>query len=203
MKLVVPYVSLRQETYRATRYYPGVQFVYVGDSETAYSELVCELWARGESFAIVEHDIVVAPTMLDRFASCPEPFCAHPYEWSESHLGPALGCNRFSSDFLREFPKAAEQAASIPGPLGPGSWRQFDYWLTRTVLEDHYGQVPHLHLPPVVHLNKAKQLLPIYKAMPLSMHLRHVGYELSEDGHSAKWIGRGRRAVTAENYLDF
>jgi len=203
LRLIVPHTNLRQETYRATRNWPNVAYRYVGDSETAYSELVCELWARGESFAIVEHDIVPAKGMLDRFASCPELFCAHPYEWSESHLGPALGCNRFSEDFLSAFPRAAEQAASIPGVYGPGSWREFDYWLTRTVLEDHYGQVPHLHLPPVLHLNEKKRLLPIYRERTLATHLRYVGYELSEDGHSAKWIGRGRRAVTSENYMDF
>jgi hypothetical protein len=194
VRLVVPHTNLRQETYRATRNWPNVTYRYVGDSETAYSELVCELWEQGETFALVEHDIVVAKGMLDRLARCDQPMCAHPYEWT-TNIGPALGCNRFSAQLLADFPDAANEAAAIDGGHGAGSWRTFDYWLTRTILEEKYGQVAHLHLPPVEHLNKEKQLLPIYRDRPLATHLRHVGYELSPDGHSARWVGRMRRAV--------
>jgi hypothetical protein len=124
----------------------------VSQSDTAYADLVCELWARGDGFAIVEHDIVVRPDVIDAFEQHPAPYIAYPYRWGQA-VGVALGCTRFSSDFLGRFPHAAELARRIPGTYGPGHWRQYDVWLMGAVLRDYYGVQPVGLLPAVEHRN--------------------------------------------------
>ena len=171
-----------------------VEYVNVAGSDTAYSELVCDLWRQGSGFILCEHDVVPPDGALERFVECPEPLCAHPYAWV-TNVGPALGLNKFGADLLAAYPRAADEAASINGGFGPGSWRTFDYWLMRLVLEERYGVVPHLHLPPAEHLNPDKQLAPQFAHLSLAEQLAKVGYRLAEDGLSAEWVGRPRRAV--------
>lgn len=171
-----------------------VEYVDVSRIDTAYSELVCDLWRQGESFAIVEHDIVVRPDVLEAFVTDTAPFIAYPYAWT-TNIGPALGCDRWSSDFLAAYPTAAEEAANVQGAYGRGHWREFDYWLIRLILEERYGQVPKLGLPPVEHLNDEKRIAPQFEHLTLGEQLAKVGYRLADDGLSAEWVGRPRRAV--------
>lgn len=193
--VVCPHVgSPHPRTREALASWPNVDFVDVGDSDTAYSELVGDLWADGRSFAIIEHDIVVRDDVLAAFTDDPAPFIAYPYAWT-TNVGSALGCNRWTADFLAAYPDAATEAAGVQGAYGKGHWREFDYWLIRLVLEERYGQVPKLGLPPVEHLNEAKQLAPQFAHLSLGEQLAKVGYQLSGDGLSAEWVGRPRRAV--------
>lgn len=135
-----------------------VEFRDVSHSDIAYADLLCELWADADTFCIVEHDIVPHPWALAELAMCPEPYCAFPYPWTQA-VGPALGCTRFSSHFMRVYPDAAEIAARIPSPRGkPGHWGTLDVWLQGAVLRDLYHWQPHTHLPAVRHENPARQL---------------------------------------------
>lgn len=200
MRIVCPHVgSPHPRTREALQSFSlqkpcSVEYVNVGGSDTAYSELVCDLWAAGESFAIVEHDIVVRPDVLEAFATDPAPFIAYPYCWI-TNVGVALGCNRFSGEFVQAYPTAAAKAANVSGAYGRGHWREFDYFLIRLILEERYGQVPKIGLPPVEHLNPEKQLAPQFQHLTLAEHLAKVGYRLADDGLSAEWVGRPRRAV--------
>lgn len=127
----------------------------------AYGKILKELWEAGEGFAVVEPDIVIRKDVADVFLNCPEPYCAFEYAWL-TNIGAALGCTRFGSEFLLKYPTAmAETLAQNV------SWRQLDVVLMRHILARKYREQPHLHCPPVEHLNPNKQLLPNADSTPL------------------------------------
>lgn len=149
--------GLRHETEQAlTEHWKGGrQFVALQPGDTSsYPNLIAGYWQLARGFAIVEQDIVIRADVYETFTGCPEPYCAYPYPWL-THIGPALGCTRFRAEFLTEFPDAMRkvQARNV-------SWRQTDIVLMRHILAGEYGQQPHVHLPPVEHLNPRKQTPP-------------------------------------------
>ena len=80
---------------------------------------MCEWWERGESFAVVEHDVVCRPDVIEGFETCPEPWCVHPYtpichEACMEAWANMLGCTRFSTELIQACPDAV---SSIPPEL--------------------------------------------------------------------------------------
>lgn len=128
--------------------------------DTAYGREIAKLWGNGD-FAIVEPDIVIRKDVAEAFENCSCGYGAFPYPWT-TNVGPALGCTWFRQSFMDKYPAAVEEA----GPRSI-SWRQFDVVLMRHVLARKYGEQPHVHLPPVVHLNEEKQLLPDADPTPM------------------------------------
>lgn len=166
LRLVVPYTDLRPETYRATKDWPGVEYVYVGGDDYEYGRLLRELWRDGQSFLLCEHDMNPTREQLLSMLDCEHGYCSSPYAWTTT-VGPALGFTRFRDSFTATYPDAAEIACRIPSNYGePGHWKQLDVWLMAAVLRDWYGEQPHCHLPPVEHLNKGQALLPIHTGKP-------------------------------------
>ena len=165
MKIVTCFTpgQLKDETVQALATYgKDVHLILLkpGD-ETAYGRQIAKLWRQEESFAIVEPDIVIRGDVVDAFENCTCEYGAFPYPW-KTNVGPALGCTWFRDSFITKYPSAVEQA----GPRSI-SWRQFDVVFMRHVLVRKYGEQPHVHLPPVVHLNEAKQLLPDADPTPM------------------------------------
>lgn len=137
-----------------------LRFAHVGDDDYAYGRCLERLWEGGRDFAVVEQDIVIRPDVVDAFTACPEPYCCFPYSWS-TEVGPALGCTRFRSELLAAHPEAMREAVATPSAYGqPGHWRQLDVYLMRRILRDRHRLQPHVHLPPVEHLNEQRVLLP-------------------------------------------
>lgn len=172
MKVAVPFTvgglrdAARDAVLRLKEAHPVV-FHDVTGSDTAYAELLVRLWQEGEAFAIVEHDVVVRPDVLQAFDACPEPYCAFPYELG-LYVAPALGCTRFRAELLERIPDAAERAARTPSVWGaPGHWRQLDVALLGWVLRDEEGLQPHVHVPPVEHLHAEKRLHPMFETDPV------------------------------------
>lgn len=159
----MPFTDLKAETRRALidhAHGHELDFVHLDDPEYGYGRLLQAVWAEAETFAIVEHDIVVNPDTIPGFDSCPEPYCAAPYAWT-TQVGPALGCTRFRAELLERIPDAVDEAVALPSAWGePGHFRQLDVYLMRRVLRDRHGLQPHVHLPPVEHLNPKQALLP-------------------------------------------
>lgn len=118
-------------------------------------------FAKDDGLAIVEPDIVVRPDVIDAFLDCPEPYCAFPYALLTDVM-PALGCTRFSPEFIAKYPTLMRDAVSTR--VG---FRQFDIVVQRHLLVAKFGEQPHVHLPPVVHLNPDKQLRPDANPEPL------------------------------------
>ena len=73
MRILVPYTKLRRETVaalNATGYGDRVEYRNVRGRVDKYWDLFFELWADGQTFCLVEHDMVVNRSTLRRLESC-------------------------------------------------------------------------------------------------------------------------------------
>ena len=128
------------------------------EDDHEYGRTLELFWRSGEDVAVIEQDIVIGPHVVEGFHACESPYCAFPYAWSTC-IGPALGCTRFRAAFARRYPDAMRDARATPSAWGePGHWKQLDVFLMRRILRDRHGEQPHVHLPPVAHLNPDRQL---------------------------------------------
>lgn len=123
----------------------------VSATPTSYTRLLERLWASGEPFALVEHDIVPHPGALAELAACDWPWCSYAYRLgSIVHAG--LGCARFSASLLAAVPDAAEQTWRESTDVHPpGHWCSLDDRLRRVLARA--GFAPHVHAVQVRHLN--------------------------------------------------
>jgi hypothetical protein len=160
LKVVVPYVEgkLDPRTTRALRLANIDARELDPADDCAYHALLSELWAAGETFAIVEHDIEIGPDTLTSFDKCPEPWCVAPYpgrsfkNYPVPILRVALGCVRFRAEFLKT--NAGILDAMLPGPSNslrnPRHWRRCDSLLAsalqrRGFAAHEHEQVNHWH----------------------------------------------------------
>ena len=166
MRTLTVYVAgqLKPETWDALGQFNGdfSDFVEIPtDDVFAYGNVIARYWSEGKDFAVVEPDIVVRADVIDAFRTCPEGYCAFPYPWL-TDIGPALGCTRFRHSFIAKYPTAVEEV--IRQNI---AWNQFDVVFMRHILARKYGEQPHVHLPPVQHLNERKQLMEGASTTPL------------------------------------
>ena len=129
MRIVVPYTHLTEGVVAAldaTGYpYELVEMV----AEDSYWRLLTNLWADGEDFAVVEHDITVHPSVFDELEACPEPWCVYPHEYVQpSYYG--MGCVRFRSELLTGAPGVMHSVGERSDHVHPPRhWCSLDKWL--------------------------------------------------------------------------
>lgn len=154
MKVICPYTALHPRVASALDHsgWPW-KAIDVSHSDTTYARLFGVLWATGETFALVEHDIVIRPGVLDELAACDEQWCAFSYSYQSSeHYG--LGCVKFSADLLCTYPDAvAETWLEVSNVHPRGHWCNLDDRLSRVLTARCVTQ--HQHGPPVEHLHTA------------------------------------------------
>ncbi len=119
------------------------------ESVYSYDMLFRELWAKGDPFILVEHDIIPWPGALAQLWTCPEPWCGFPY----SNFGTFrsyLGCTKFEPSRLGDCPLSGEIR----------SFGELDQIIIKTLLlrdRTDWKARPkyknHVHNPPVAHLN--------------------------------------------------
>ena len=167
MKTLTCYVPglLREETLNALSAFAAPRMEIdivqlVSDDPYGYGHEIQKVWWRQEDFFVVEPDIVIRPDVVDAALNCGCEYGCFPYAWT-TDIGPALGCTWFKESFLRKYPHVLDDI------VGRVSWKQFDCVLMRHKLARDHGEQPHVHLPPVTHLNQAKQLLPEASPVPL------------------------------------
>lgn len=110
-----------------------------------YANLLARLWATGEDFAIIEHDIVTTAVVFEGFALCDEPYCGHRYNIGRK-LGGTLGCVRWQGDFTSAYPGVAVEVAGTP-------WDKLDGVVAAAMSARGYDDY-HVHEPPLVHLHE-------------------------------------------------
>lgn len=205
MKFLTVYTqgALRDETADALRLYVAGRDGHLTwiEVETqhprAYGEVVMKAWGEclrdDQGLTIVEPDIVVRRDVIDAFFDCPHPYCAFPYELLTDVM-PALGCTRFSAAFIAKYPTLMRDAVATR--VG---FRQFDIVVQRHLLVARYGEQPHVHLPPVIHLNEAKRLRPDGSPEPL-MSLPGFTFPLSPE-NDPNFEGKNPEADTRSEAL--
>jgi len=168
MHVVVGYTNLRPEVQEALdRHAAAVEVVYqdCAHSNETYHDLLDEHWQAGTDFAVVEHDIVIDERVVPTFERCPEPWCGFGYELAVGYRV-ALGCTRFRAALMDAVPDLFELTQTETQSGVPRkAWYRLDARVDQ-ILREH-GYTPHLHMPPVKHLNAVQRLaepVPVYAA---------------------------------------
>ena len=120
-------------------------------SDDSYFQMMERLWAKGEAFTIVEHDVVVHPGAIQELANCAQPWCTFPYYCSVGWIIDGLGCTKFSADLIAKYPECLKE----PFPDCCAHTR-FYCGLDRLIAHrmEQLGVKPHVHMPGVVNLNE-------------------------------------------------
>lgn len=141
--IVVPYVTLIPlakavlESYRLP-----ITYVELTDDD-AYRRLLKLIWRARETVTIVEHDILPWPGALEEVTACPCSWGTYSYK-TLGGVGIAhmLGCAKLTGKLMDALPTVWDE---------PGHWSGLDqrlFFAARAA-----GIEPHLHRPPVIHLN--------------------------------------------------
>jgi len=152
MKAVLPYVQgmLRPETDEFGLLI-GAEPVEM-TTESSYFELMEKLWKEGESFLVLEQDIL--PTLKDyrRMLTCPLPYCIAPYAGPGKYtIDKGLGFTRFRRECIVANPDLFSRIVTLQDsePFHPHDWRRLDvrmhFWLGTAHLHE---SVAHLHNYP-------------------------------------------------------
>jgi len=189
LRVVIPYTPARLEPRtRAWGEANGAEFVDVSADVEAYWRLLRELWVAGDSFVLVEHDVLPPPGAIEGMTECADELCLHPYPDSmaskiwEFHLG----CTRFGAELLAQFPDLVDETQGEPGPpgltsrftrQGPRGWLLLSKRLE--VCLERRGVRHHRHTPTVDHLH------------PLDDLVRRVGEDLVDVVRTLRATPRG------------
>jgi hypothetical protein len=155
MRVICPYVTAGEPGIERglhplceqalAKFAPDAELLYLGTTPTAYYDLLGELWAAGQSFLLVEHDIELRAGLVEELETCPEPWCAAPYVVGSSRDGfieSSLGCTRFTAEIMRAVP---DLISSLP----VRDWRRLDCEISPRLRTA--GFEPHVHHPAVKH----------------------------------------------------
>lgn len=154
MRIICPYTPNRLAKRTRDALPATTEFVKMTDFDS-YQLLFLSLWKAGESFIIVEHDVVPSPGSLDRLARCKHQWCGCPY----GPGGISLGCTKIADTLIAKLPKLWEKM-----PLR--HWQYCDDWFG-----SHAEKVAsqHRHEPVEAHLHKDN---PIAPSRPLITRIR-------------------------------
>lgn len=152
MRVVCPFTTFHPLCERALDLYaPDAERWHLNEHANAYHKLLANVWADGEAFLIVEHDIEIRAGVVEELEACPEPYCLFPYVGPGGNdlLTRSMGCTRFSAELIAAHPTVFSDLADRDGETSPRFWKRIDaevayYFQLRNV-------APHVHEPPVLH----------------------------------------------------
>lgn len=164
MRIIVPFAGRVHPITRAALrdLAPEAEFVDVSGDLFAYGRLLGRVWADGESFLLLEHDIEVTPRALEEAQTCDRLWCTSPYRYRwlayEFMLTSALGCARFRGDLLKAHPEVMDRVNDMSnapefvyagGVVDAAPWWLIDGRLNavlRSVVPPHqHSEVGHHH----------------------------------------------------------
>jgi hypothetical protein len=129
MRVICPYTVIAPET-RAALDASGYPWEArdVSGSESAYWELLAELWGAGEAFALVEHDVIPSAEVLASLGACQADWCAAPFPYVNGLIA-GLGCTRFRPGIITRNPDLLNVVALMSDEKHPPRhWCRLDAW---------------------------------------------------------------------------
>ena len=111
----------------------------------SYYRLLLNLWHEGETFILVEHDIIPWPGAITELANCSGSWCVFPYN---VHTDGSLGCTKFHGELLRKHPDALDEPFYRDFDK---HWACLDGYVGDKMIE--FGIKAHVHKPNVAHLH--------------------------------------------------
>ncbi len=145
MRIVVPYTNLHPATVASLTAYQA-EFRDVSCKTDSYYELLVEVWSRGESALIVEHDIEATDRAIRQARHCACEWSVSPYRGpGNGMLEKSLGFTRFRGGLMRSHPDVmAEVGTMADSPqIGPRHWARLDCWMLAALMRR--GLKPHIH----------------------------------------------------------
>lgn len=163
MRVVVPFTTIAPGVFEALAL-TGYVFELrdVSGSDSAYCDLLEELWAEGETFTIVEHDIIVRPDTPLELDTCPSPWCGFSVPYFNG-VHPGMGCVKFGAELMARAPFAVADAGAMSDDRHPARhWCRLDASLQWMVL-------PRLQIPKHQHPTVLGHYRP-YEGRPQPSH---------------------------------
>ena len=122
VRVICPYTpaGLRDATRQALEALGGpVEMVDVSATDHAYAALVAGLWAAGDTFLLVEHDMIPTLEAVTAMQECRRWWCANPYpvNHQQGETIEGLGFTRFRAQLL-----AAEPDVPAGADRWAGAW---------------------------------------------------------------------------------
>ena len=169
--LLLPYVGEYPEEVAAAlaeagTYEWALLATQLGPGPQAYADELNRVWTlcgmANVGLMVVEHDVVIRPTVFDIFQDCPHNYCVFPY-WIGASYGYGLGCTRFRRQLIRAHPDLIRAAMrrTNDGLPEEGHWKRMDTRLRDEAVErgiltpnENNVAMPCLHEPPVRHMHK-------------------------------------------------
>ncbi len=109
--------------------------------EYGYYNLLADLWRAGETFVVIEHDIVVYPGAIGAMLDCDHGWCGTVYPYRAAEIA-CLGCTKFSAEFIAAHPGVPAWVAAREH-----GWRYLDTQWAAALLPERI----HEHRPAVGH----------------------------------------------------
>jgi hypothetical protein len=147
MKIVIPYAQygLPGLVSVALQYDCPEPIVFHCEHDSSYYRLVRNLWHDGETFIIVEHDIIPWPGAVTILDQCSQPWCLNPYN---NQTDGSLGCTKFGKTLLTQYPDALDEPFFRHYDK---SWAMLDGYVYDKLTS--LGVDRHIHKPNVAHLH--------------------------------------------------
>jgi hypothetical protein len=135
VRVILPYTKLRKPVIRAL---DATGYEYerhdVSGSDRDYFDLLVRLWDQGETFCIVEHDIVIHPTALSELHVCSGDWCGFPHTYA-GQTGYWLGCVKFTDRLIQRHRDLIARLGVIHGMNYPRRhWYRLDPFLQQVLL---------------------------------------------------------------------
>ena len=135
--------------------------VDVSSDVQAYFRLLCDLWAEGQDFLLIEHDMVPTAGAVAEMEACGKWWCTNPYvcnEWG-TLIEVAFGFSRFRAGLMAAEPDAMEATVDVPVMVNGHLWPprhfqgldcRFDCVMgaRRYRQHAHEAVIEHLHVYP-------------------------------------------------------
>lgn len=152
MRVIFPWARWNDHVIEALRQATDYAWAFhVGYDDTAYFRLLSNMWHQGETFVVVEHDVLVKPWSIDDLERCSHPWCAWQIKYGAGFT-PGLGCAKFTAEVMSQVPDAMERVGRCSDAGHPPMhWCRIDWWLQHKILPGA-GLVQHVHGGPLDHL---------------------------------------------------
>lgn len=148
----VPFTALRWETVVAL-IGAGASFtVRPMISDDSYWELLNERWVEGDTFVVVEQDIVIERDTIEELTECDNDWCASPYRYRGHDDSFGLGCTKFGYRLIERHPDLFATVAKMSDDRHPPKhWCRLDMWTYRVLTAR--GEKRCEHRRPVGHID--------------------------------------------------
>ena len=141
VKVVVAYCDLHPATKIAAEEADHVRWGDTSADAEAYWRLLREMWAEGDTFAVLEQDKVPGPGALRAIHDCERAWCAYPVEQQGGGLAdfPTLSCAKFGASLMARWPGAVDIAGQLSmgyfdgAPITGRHYRRLDMAMARVL----------------------------------------------------------------------